>query len=430
LIPAGETAGTVEITLKEDSIYEGSETFAVTLSVPIGATLSMRSATVVEITDNESAPQISFDPSNLTLDESAGKAQLTVKLSGLSQADTTVQYTTLDGAAKAGLDFTAASGTLTIPAGSTAGTIEIALLDDVMYEATEDFTVALLSPIGAVLNVSSATVSITDNDSMPSVGFEAPLIHVGEAEPQALITVRLGAVSGVDASVSYTTLDDTALSGADYTAQTGTLVIPAGSLIGTISIPLLPDAVYEEGEAFTAKLSAPSDAALSTDTISVILDESLAVPTLSIAPVTVRESAGEATLTVTLSHLSSKDITVAYATSDKTAKAGSDYRSASGTLVIPAMTPSGAVKVRILNDALYESTEALKVTLSSPTGATIETGQALITITDNDPKPTATPTASPTPTGACITPDPPARCQASAWRTSATASKTTSTSTS
>ena len=48
-----------------------------------------------------------------------------------------------------------------------------------------------------------------------------------------------------------------------------------------------------------------------------------------------------ATFTVTLSAASGQPVTVAYATANGTATAGSDYQAASGTLTIPAGQTSG-----------------------------------------------------------------------------------------
>ena len=49
----------------------------------------------------------------------------------------TVHYATANGTAASGTDYTAKSGTLTIPAGSTSGTISIAILDDTVDEPAQ-----------------------------------------------------------------------------------------------------------------------------------------------------------------------------------------------------------------------------------------------------------------------------------------------------
>ena len=109
-------------------------------------------------------------------------------------------------------------------------------------------------------------------------------------------------------------------------------------------------------------------------------------PALSVSDTTVAEGAG-ATLdfAVTLSRAASGTVTVAWATSDGTAVAGSDYTSASGTLTFAAGDTSKTVSVAILDDAHDEGSETMTLTLSNASGATISDGQATGTITNADP---------------------------------------------
>ena len=71
----------------------------------------------------------------------------TVSLSHAGSDAVTVQYTTSDGTATAGTDYTAASGlTLSIAAGMTEGTFTIATTEDTEAEDDETFTVTLSGP--------------------------------------------------------------------------------------------------------------------------------------------------------------------------------------------------------------------------------------------------------------------------------------------
>ena len=96
-------------------------------------------------------------------------------------------------------------------------------------------------------------------------------------------------------------------------------------------------------------------------------------PAISIDDATVQEAEG-ATLvfTATLSHASSRTVTVDYATSDGTAQAGSDYTAASGTLTFNAGDTSQTVQVTVLTDSEDEGQEALTLTLSNPSQATLD----------------------------------------------------------
>ncbi len=76
-------------------------------------------------------------------------AEFVVSLSKPFEDDVTVEYSTIDALAKAGLDYVAASGVLTIPAGQTSGTISVAVLGDSNTELRESFYVNLRNASGA-----------------------------------------------------------------------------------------------------------------------------------------------------------------------------------------------------------------------------------------------------------------------------------------
>ena len=89
-------------------------------------------------------------------------ANLTVTLSAASTQNVTVQYATTDGTAKAGTDYTATTGTLTIAAGQTTGTISIPIVNNNINEAVEKFTVTLSNPVNATIATGTGTVTISD----------------------------------------------------------------------------------------------------------------------------------------------------------------------------------------------------------------------------------------------------------------------------
>ena len=113
-------------------------------------------------------------------------------------------------------------------------------------------------------------------------------------------------------------------------------------------------------------------------------------PGLAVADAEVQEAAN-ATLAfaVTLSRAPSGTVTVDYATGDGTAEAGSDYTATSGTLTFASGETGKTVSVPVLDDAHDEGSETLTLTLSNPSGAYIEDGEATGTIVNTDPMPKA-----------------------------------------
>ena len=79
----------------------------------------------------------------------------------------TVHYSTGNGTATAGSDYTAGSGTVTFAAGETSKTINVAITGDTVVEANETFSIALSSASGATIAHGSATGTIVNDDVAP-----------------------------------------------------------------------------------------------------------------------------------------------------------------------------------------------------------------------------------------------------------------------
>ncbi|MFK8103032.1 MAG: Calx-beta domain-containing protein [Saprospiraceae bacterium] len=111
---------------------------------------------------SNSLPSISID--DITVEEEAGMATLTVSLSAISNLPVTVSFLTTNGDAIAGFDFTPNTSNLTIPAGSLTGTISFVILDDNAPEETETFNVTLANAINATIADELGMVTILDQD--------------------------------------------------------------------------------------------------------------------------------------------------------------------------------------------------------------------------------------------------------------------------
>ena len=82
------------------------------------------------------------------VEEAAGALlAFTVTLSRAASGTLSVDYATADGSAQAGVDYTAASGTLTFDAGKSSTTIEVAVLDDAHDEGKRDVHADALQPV-------------------------------------------------------------------------------------------------------------------------------------------------------------------------------------------------------------------------------------------------------------------------------------------
>lgn len=270
-IAAGQTTGTINVPIRGDTTVEPDETFTVTLLTPTSAILGDAAATGT-ITDDDAVrvPTVSIAP-GIVSEGTPGTRSLNflVSLSSASTSDVTVAYATSDISATQGSDYTSTSGTLTIPAGQTTGTISVSILGDDSVEPDETFNVTLSNPVRAALGTSMASGTILNDDFavVPSLSIASVSAFEGDFGTSSMVfTVTLSSVSSSEVSVSYSTLDGTATSFLDYTTVAGTLVIPAGQLTGTISVPIVGDADVETDEVFTVSLSGPLNATLGTAT--------------------------------------------------------------------------------------------------------------------------------------------------------------------
>jgi hypothetical protein len=213
----------------------------------------------------------------------------------------------------------------------------------------------------------------------------------GDSGTAALtFTIKLSAASTGAITVAYATSDQTATAGSDYLAASGTLTFAAGQTQKTVTVQINGDTVYEPDETLLFNLSSPTGATLGRgQAVGKILNDDAApvVPVASISDVTVTEgNSGSkvATFTLTLSQPTTQTVTVAYATSNGTATAGSDYQAISGSVTFAPGITAQTISVTIFGDTVVETNETFSVLLSNPVNATLGTSRGTGTIVDDD----------------------------------------------
>ena len=118
----------------------------------------------------------------------------------------------------------------------------------------------------------------------------------------------------------------------------------------------------------------------------IYLDNLTGVARLSVADARANEGAGASVaFEVSLSRAAAATVTVDYATADGTAEAGADYTASSGTLTFAAGEAAKTVNVPVLDDAVDEGEETFTLRLSNAQGGWITDGEAVGTITNDDP---------------------------------------------
>lgn len=145
-ITAGQTSTTLTVNVTGDMTVEADETFTVMLSNPMGGTMTTIADDmgVGTITDDDSATITIGDATVVERNSGTQQAIFTVTLDNPVDAPFTVDFTTTDGTATAGSDYTASNGTLNF-AGNAGEmqTISVEINGDSTFEPDEQFTVDL-----------------------------------------------------------------------------------------------------------------------------------------------------------------------------------------------------------------------------------------------------------------------------------------------
>ncbi len=257
----GVTAQTVTVDANGDTSPEPDETFAVSLTNPVNASIADSQA-VGTILDDDSAP--TFTIASVTQAEGAGGATtfvFTVTLAPTSASTTTVQASTADGTATAASgDYVASTQTLTFPPGVSTQTFSVTVNGDDTFEGDETFAVALSNPTGgAVASPLAATGTISNDDPQPAMSV-ADVTAPAQSSGAALFTftITLSNPSSQTLSVSWATADGTATAAAgDYVPASGTVTFPPGVTTRTFTISITTNATSGPAKTFFVNLSVP-----------------------------------------------------------------------------------------------------------------------------------------------------------------------------
>jgi len=162
----GELSKPVNVSITGDPDVEPNETFFVSLTNAVNATIVRGQGTGTILNDDASSPTTAFQFAEPTysVQEDLGVLTVTVIRTGDTSMASTVDYKSVDSGAIQKADFEYAAGTLTFAPGETGKTFQILLNEDMYLEGKESFSLTLSNPTGAVLGAQSiTTVNITDD---------------------------------------------------------------------------------------------------------------------------------------------------------------------------------------------------------------------------------------------------------------------------
>jgi hypothetical protein len=193
-----------------------------------------------------------FAQPNYTVAE-AGVVTINVTRTG-GTAAASINYQTLDGSASSAgsvPDYIAAAGSLDFLAGQTTASFTVAALSDMMLESPETVNLVLFG--GNVSSPSILTINdVPPPDSTSPIFFQFAQLTYTVAEG-GVATINVTRTGGMGAaSIGYQTLDASANSPADYTADytgaAGTLNFIAGQTTASFSVTALSDMILDPEE--------------------------------------------------------------------------------------------------------------------------------------------------------------------------------------
>jgi 6-phosphogluconolactonase (cycloisomerase 2 family) len=254
---------------------------------------------------------------------------------------------------------------------------------------------------------------VPNNEPAPGPGVRVDAVDtaVKESDANAIFELELLSPAVRQTTIQYTTFDDTAKAGSDYTARTGTATIAQGATVATVNVPITKDTTPEQPETFGLRITAADGAVLTEPegTASITDDDGRPPPpAISIGAAEVVEGDGDGAVLrfpLTLTPADAPDISsLSWSVTGGTATAGEDFTRSSGSVtVMPLGTTT--IDVPIKGDDVFEGDETVVVRLSDAFAATLGTKDATGTIRDDESAPpTPTPTPTPDPGGGVTPP--------------------------
>ena len=148
---------------------------------------------------------LAFSSASYSIAEDVAALSVTVTRSGGTSGDISVDFTTTDGSATAGSDYSSAVGTLNFLDGETSQSFSVSIIDDTSIEGDETFDVALANPTGGASlgSQDTAIVSITDNDAAPPPASTIQITRATYSRDQLVVraTSDLGSAADLSATV-------------------------------------------------------------------------------------------------------------------------------------------------------------------------------------------------------------------------------------
>ena len=383
-----DTPQTITLRAVDDDVAEGSHTGAIAHSAAStdGVYNGIGVAGITaHITDNDTAG-ITLAESGGSTNVAEGGATDSYSLVLRSQPTTNVTIAVSAGSA---VTVSPTSLTFTSANWNTPQAVTVTAVDDVVAQGVHAASIAHSATSSDAnynaLTVAGLTASIADNDvAGVRITQSGGTTAVSEAGLADTYTIELTSQPTAGVTVTVTPDAQVSVSPTSLTFTSANWNQPQ-----TVTIAAVNDQVAEGGHNGTVAHAVVS-ADPKYDNVSVagltasITDNDVAVANFTQAAQSTMEDAGSVTVTVTLSTVSTQDVSVPFTLSG-TASAPDDYTITSSPVTILAGTLSATITVSVVADTTHENDETAILTMGSPTNAVAgSTSQHTVTIRNDD----------------------------------------------
>ena len=322
VIAAGSTTAasdTATVIAVDNDIHHDSAGRSATVSATLANGQGAGAVTGASLTlmDNETLPTVSLVLSPASISETGGVSTVTARLLGASSAAVTVTVAAVAGPGAVAADFTRSGATLTIAAGATAstGTVTVTANGNDVGSPDKSVTVSGTAAGGnGVSDPADVTLTLEDDDP-PTVSLVLSDPSISETGGVSTVTARLSGAWSAAVTVTVAAAAGTGSTAGDFTRSGTTLTIAAGATASTGTVTVRAngnDVDSPDKSVMVSGTAAGGNGVADPSDVTLTLEDDEALPTVSLvlAPTSITETNGVATVTATLAGRSSEAVTV------------------------------------------------------------------------------------------------------------------------
>jgi uncharacterized delta-60 repeat protein len=269
---AGQLLAGIPVTLLNDQDVTNVQ-FGVNLSTPSPNSIPLESPSNTVVVIQPAGAGLTFITSATNVFKNAGSITVPVVCLNPSAEPViinsntiplSVNYSTVNGTAQAGVDYTAVSGTLIFTNGIATNAFTVPILNNSLITGLRTLGVSLSSPVpvppARLISPSNEVITIIDSNS--GLSFSTPNYSIFNGG-EATITVLRTDNTNITSTVAFATVGGgTAAPGADYFPTNGILTFTNGQTSATFVVAVVSSTAAQPNKTVIMELSSPTNGVL------------------------------------------------------------------------------------------------------------------------------------------------------------------------